>query len=67
MGMHASGAEQSLAALIQLATQLQGLLAAFDTGARQYELSDVSRICAFQYFALFGGEAWVRQVDADVY
>ena len=66
MGVYPGGAEQPLAAFVQLAAHLQRLFAAFDAGAGEDQLSHARGVGPVENIPLFGGEAWVGQVDADV-
>jgi len=66
VGVDASGAEQSLAAFIQLFAQLQGLFAAVDTGAGEHQLLHAGGIRTLENSLVLLVETWVCQVDADI-
>ncbi|GBH18693.1 hypothetical protein KPSA3_04683 [Pseudomonas syringae pv. actinidiae] len=53
-------------AFIEFVTQLQGLFAAFDTGAGEHQLIDACGIGAVEYRLSLRGKACIGQIDADV-
>ena len=64
--MNAGSAEQSLAAFVEFYTQLQGLFAAFDAGAGEYQLLHASGVGAFENGRVPLVETGVGQVDANI-
>jgi hypothetical protein len=66
MRVNAGGAEQPRAAVIEVVAQLQGLFTGVDAGAGEHQLANTRGVRAVQHITLFGGEAGVGQVDADV-
>ncbi|MCY1493903.1 hypothetical protein D9M68_277530 [compost metagenome] len=66
MGVDTGGAEQSLAAFVQLLGCQQGLFAVLQVGAGQHQLADAGCVGALQYGADIAGKAGMGQIDADV-
>ena len=66
MRVDAGSGKQSLIAVVQLLAQLQGLFAAFDTGAGKDQLAHAGGVRTVEYRLVLVGKTGVGQVDADI-